>query len=122
MEAIKKMHQANDPVVARTELALVSTTKPFITANTMECTLEEIKAHHVIPVFVKDNEPVISHSDFIESTMEIAKDVFHGETIVRTSIMLFHEIKGRYRKPRINPPKSSRTMSELFITNGVPSS
>ena len=34
--------------------------KPFITANTVE-SLQEIKKHHIIPVFTKDNEPLVSH-------------------------------------------------------------
>jgi hypothetical protein len=32
-----------------------STTKPFIEANTIECTLSELRQHHIIPVFTKDN-------------------------------------------------------------------
>ena len=72
-----------------------STDKPFIEANTIESDLEEIKEHHIIPVFIKDNETVISHADFIESTLDIAADIFNGETILKPSIRLSHPIKGR---------------------------
>jgi len=37
----------------------VSTSKPFIEANTIEVSLDELRNHHIIPVYVKDNEPVI---------------------------------------------------------------
>ena len=45
----------------------VSGIKPFIEANTIECSLAEIKKHHIIPVFVKDNETLISHNKFINT-------------------------------------------------------
>ena len=41
--------------------------KHFITANTIAGNLAEMKDHHLIPVFNKDNEPTISHTDFIET-------------------------------------------------------
>lgn len=85
--------------------AATSNRKAFITANTIECTLEEIRNSHVIPVFVKDNEPVISHADFIESTMELAADIFHGEAILSPSIRLSHEIKGRVPEAKHKPAK-----------------
>jgi hypothetical protein len=72
-----------------------STSKSFITANTIECTLEEIKRDHIIPVFLKDNEPVISHTDFIEVVGDVVNDVFQRETILRPSIRVSHPIKGR---------------------------
>ena len=36
--------------------------KHFITANTIAGNLSEMKEHHLIPVFSKDNEPTISHT------------------------------------------------------------
>lgn len=68
---------------------------PFIEANTIEGTLEEIKQQHIIPVFIKDNEPVISQSDFIQTTMEVVHNVFAAERILTPSIRLSHPIKGR---------------------------
>lgn len=74
---------------------LISNSKPFLQANTIESSLSEIKSKHLIPVYLKDNEPLISHSDFIEKTMQITADVFQGETILKPNIRLSHEIKGR---------------------------
>ncbi len=96
--------QVQDTTI-ETESSIVSDSKAFITANTVESTLEEIKRGHVIPVFVKDNEPVISHADFIESAMEVTRDIFHGETILKPSIRLSHEIKGRIPEAKHKPAK-----------------
>src|SRR4051812_6238075 len=71
----------------------VSTSKPFIEANTVEGSLDEISNSHIIPVFIKDNEPVISHVDFIESASQIVSDVYHGEHILKPNIRLSHPIK-----------------------------
>jgi hypothetical protein len=74
---------------------VISTDKPFIQANTIGSNLEEIKNSHTIPVFIKDNEPVISHADFIETTFEVVSSVFNSETVLSPSIRLSHPIKGR---------------------------
>lgn len=81
----------------------LSTDRPFIQANTIESSLEEIKSRHVIPVFIKDNEPVISHSDFIESTLEIVANVYSGEVILSPSVRLSHPIKGRIPEAKDKP-------------------
>ncbi len=80
---------------------IVSTEKPFIQANTIASSLEEIKSKHVIPVFVKDNEPVISHSDFIECTLEVAASIYTSETILKPSVRLSHPIKGRVPEAKL---------------------
>lgn len=54
-----------------TSMQDLSTDKPFIQANTEAATLQEITHHHIIPVFIKDNEPLISHGDFISATAEV---------------------------------------------------
>ena len=72
-----------------------SSAKSFIEANTIECTLDEIRDKHTIPVFLKDNEPLISHSDFIETTRSIVSEIFHGEHILKPSIRVSHPVKGR---------------------------
>ena len=73
----------------------LSTERPFIQANTVESSLKEIREHHIIPVFTKDNEPVISHADFIEITGEVVSEIFHAEAILKPNIRLSHPIKGR---------------------------
>jgi hypothetical protein len=77
----------------------------FITANTIESSLEDIQNQHVIPVFVKDNEPVISHADFIECMQSIVQDMFNGETILKPAVRVSHEIKGRIPEARNKPSK-----------------
>ena len=90
------------------ETIATSTNKPFIEANTIENSLEEIKEKHIIPVFIKDNETVISHSDFIEATMQAAADIFNGETILKPAVRLSHPIKGRI------PEAKNKAANELL--------
>ena len=44
----------------------------FIHANTIPVLLEDLKRQCIIPVFSKDNESTISHSEFVEITNEVA--------------------------------------------------
>ena len=67
----------------------------FIEANTVDCTLADMRNEHIIPVFVKDNETLISHVEFIVSAQQMAYDLFRGETILYPEIRLSHPIKGR---------------------------
>ncbi len=85
------------------DLHALSTDKPFIQANTIESSLKEIKKGHVIPVFIKDNEPVISHSDFIEATQEIVAEIYPSETILSPAVRLSHPIKGRIPEAKDKP-------------------
>ena len=78
---------------------------PFILANTVECPLNEIKYEHIIPVFVKDNEPAINHSDFIEVVQEVAQTFYRGETFLPASIRVSHPIKGRIPEARLKQAK-----------------
>lgn len=81
--------------------------KHFITANTIAGNLYEMKVHHLIPVFSKDNEPTISHSDFIESVQAITADIYQGERILKPLVRLSHAIKGRV------PEAKNKAASEL---------
>lgn len=91
----------NLPMVVRPFISSMETDRPdsnskaFIEANTIETSIEEVRDHHIIPVFVKDNETLISHSDFIESTVFLANDIFQGERILKPNIRVSHPIKGR---------------------------
>ena len=80
-----------------------STSKPFIEANTISTSMEELRDEHIIPVFVKDNETLISHADFIESTAELSADIFHGERILIPNIRVSHPIKGRVPEAKDKP-------------------
>ena len=63
------------PTIQRAE-----SSQPFIISNTLETTLDEMRNDHIIPVFTKDNETLISHVEFIENVEQTAVDIFHGET------------------------------------------
>lgn len=78
------------PTIVPSEEQLISTSKPFIVSNTLETTLDEMRNDHIIPVFTKDNERLISHVDFIENVQQIASEMFQGETILKPVIRLSH--------------------------------
>ena len=84
-----------------------NTKRSFIEANTIVGSLEEIKHEHIIPVFA-NNEPLISHADFIESTSSIAANLFHGERILKPDIRVSHVIKGRV------PEAKNKPVNQLF--------
>ncbi len=85
-----------------------SSTKPFILANTIGSTLQEIRDQHIIPVFVKDNEPVISQADFITTALDVVHAVFQRETILSPSVRLSHPIKGRIPDAKDKPANQLR--------------
>ncbi|MBR9861418.1 DUF3871 family protein [bacterium] len=75
----------------------------FITANTLGVDVEEIREEHVIPVHLKDNEPMISHNQFIDAVCEASNGLFGAisSPVVRVS----HPIKGRVPEARNKPSK-----------------
>ena len=85
------------------QTSVVSTAKPFIEANTIDATLEEIKQGHIIPVWLKDNEPLISHADFIETTANIVSEAYSSHSILQPNIRLSHPIKGRIPAAKDKP-------------------
>lgn len=82
---------------------IVSSSSAFIGANTIEVNLQEIQRQHIIPVFSKDNEPLISHGDFIQTTYDVINHCFKGEDILSPSIRVSHPIKGRTPEARYKP-------------------
>ncbi len=85
------------------EQEIVSRSSAFIGANTIEVNLQEIQRQHIIPVFSKDNEPLISHGDFIQTTYDVINHCFKGEDILSPSIRVSHPIKGRTPEARYKP-------------------
>ena len=85
------------------EQEIVSSSSAFIGANTIEVNLQEIQRQHIIPVFSKDNEPLISHGDFIQTTYDVINHCFKGEDILSPSIRVSHPIKGRTPEARYKP-------------------
>ena len=81
------------------------TVPSFIEANTLPVQLREIEQNHIIPVFVKDNEPLISHSDFINATGEVVSNLFQHEMISLPQVRVSHPIKGRIPDAKDKPAK-----------------
>ena len=80
-----------------------STSRAFIEANTVPTSFTEVRRDHIIPVFVKDNEPLISQADFIQVTAEAVRDVFRGEQILAPQVRVSHPIKGRVPDAKDKP-------------------
>jgi len=99
MEHIKELLPS--PVILEQEQE--SSSKSFIEANTETSSVKELKDEHIIPVFVKDNEPLISHADFVEATKTIAIDIYNGEQILKPQIRVSHPIKGRIPDAKDKP-------------------
>lgn len=102
---INRVNQHLPAIIERppAEDVAMSTDKPFIQANTVDMSLEEISQNHIIPVFARDNEPLIGHADLIEITSSAVGDYFHGEQILKPSIRVSHPIKGRVPEARNKP-------------------
>jgi hypothetical protein len=82
-----------------------NTRSSFIEANTISSTVDEIRNSHVIPVFIKDNEPAVSHYDFISAMQSATHEVFGSEQILSPEVRLSHPIKGRIPEARNKPAK-----------------
>jgi hypothetical protein len=67
----------------------------FIVANTQPITYNELKHKCIIPVFSKDNESTISHTEFIDQVGEACTQFFSGEIVTSPAIRISHSIKGR---------------------------
>lgn len=67
----------------------------FILANTQPISYAELKHRCIIPVFSKDNESTISHSEFIDIVGQAADKFFSSESILHPAIRISHPIKGR---------------------------
>jgi hypothetical protein len=91
-----------------------STAQPFIEANTIHMEEEELKNKHVIPVWTSTNEPLISHTDFIETVQEATAEVFSGEQILLPSIRVSHPIKGRIPEAKNKPASQLESWEETL--------
>jgi len=74
---------------------VVEASTSFIESNTIALDFSDMQRSHIIPVFTKDNEPLISHTDFISITAEIVSNVFKDEVIIPANIRVSHPVKGR---------------------------
>jgi len=69
----------------------------FILANTEPISYADLKNHCIIPVFSKDNESTISHSEFIDIVGQAADKFFTSEKILHPAIRISHPIKGEFQ-------------------------
>jgi len=91
MELIKVQN-----VIEPDEARVVETSdNRFILANTQPISYAELKHQHIIPVFSKDNESTISHSEFVDIVGQAADKFFTSENILHPAIRISHPIKGR---------------------------
>ncbi|MBC3541397.1 DUF3871 family protein [Rufibacter sediminis] len=90
-------------VTRNPEVDQQSTSSAFIEANTLSVSLSELQQDHIIPVYVKDNEPLVSQYEFIETTNAIVSSIFKGEQILSPSIRCSHPIKGRIPDAKDKP-------------------
>lgn len=104
-------HAPNIPAEALQNIA----SSPFIEANTIQYTLEEIREKHIIPVFIKDSEPVISQVEFIEAGIEIAEEIYVSERILAPNIRLSHLLKAECRKRETSLPASCWSMENTIL-------
>ena len=72
----------------------------FLQANTDEIEIRDIKDEHIIPVFLKDNEPTISQVEFVEAIGEAVRDSFSLRDIEPPSVRVSHPVKGRIYEAR----------------------
>lgn len=79
---------------------LIHTQSGFIEANTVHMELGEIRDKHIIPVFLKDNEPTISQVEFVEVLTEAASEVFGISALPNPQLRVSHPIKGRVYEAR----------------------
>ena len=75
----------------------------FIMANTEDASLHDLQHKHIIPVYVKDNEPLIGHYDFIKRVYEVAGHVYGYEDVAEPVARVSHPIKGRIPEARNKP-------------------
>jgi hypothetical protein len=72
-----------------------STAVAFIEANTIAANMHKLSQECVIPVFAKDNDTTISHTDFISTVHRAVGEFFSDEVVNYPAIRVSHPVKGR---------------------------
>ena len=88
---------------SRGEAGAPSASRAFIEANTIAVSPSELRRDHIIPVFVKDNEPLISQADFLAAASEAVSDLYRGEVVLKPQVRVSHPIKGRVPEAKEKP-------------------
>ena len=52
---------------------------PFILGNTIEIDMQSLEDDYLVPVFSRDNNQTISHTEFINTVSDAAQTFFQGE-------------------------------------------
>ena len=73
-----------------------------INANTLAMPIEDLRSNHLIPVFIKDNEPVISQFEFIETLVDAVKRVYPEGQLLKPVIRVSQPLKAEYLMRRIS--------------------
>ncbi len=107
------VHETPQEAVATVVTNPTDNGKSFIEANTISMNLSEIKHKHILPVFSKDNTPLISQVDFIENTRDLVEELSNRNSTF-PSIRVSHPIKGRVFEAR-NKKASELLESEKTI-------
>ena len=92
MELITVNSNIEDQIISEKEITMSKGT--FIESNTQQVSLHHLKMESIIPHFI-DNEPSISHAQFIEATKEVVSSYFVEERVLEPNIRASHVIKGR---------------------------
>jgi hypothetical protein len=93
------------PALTPNGVEISSGSQPFIEANTIQMGIQEMQDQHIIPVWATSNEPLISHSEFIETMWEYIHTHYRGERILKPNIRVSHPIKGRIPEAKHKPAK-----------------
>ena len=122
MEQIISLPMIVRPVISPVDLQSTDSNKrsSFIEANTTAVAMEEVRHKHIIPVFAKTNEPLISHAEFIDAAISIASEIFNGEQVISPQIRVSHPVKGRIPdakdKPAIELMEWKKTLYYSFYS------
>lgn len=88
------------------EVVALPPSSPFIEANTVQLTLDEIRSKHIIPTY-RNNERLISVAEFIDTCNTVVQKLYPNEMILEPNIRLSHLIQGRI------PEAKYKNVSEL---------
>jgi len=84
-----------DTIITKPETPIITNpNNRFLSSKSEDFTLSQIQNNHIIPVFSADNMPTISQAEFIQTTAEIANDIFN-ESYSNLAVKLSHPRKGR---------------------------
>lgn len=127
MRLFSKNKVPMEQIVSKSIISEVGSGTSFIEANTEPMSFDHIRRNHIIPVFSKDNEPLISQTMFISAVRDCVHSYFENEVISEPDIRVSHPIKGRVpnacHKPANQLHESEKTVyyERMIFKIDVPS-